>query len=394
MKFAHIADCHIGGWREQNLRDLGLKSFEKAIDICITNHTAFILISGDLFNTALPQIELIKETARILRKAKEHNIDIYIIPGSHDFSNSGKTMLDVLENSGLVENVFKVKENKLIITEDKTGVKLAGMLGRKGSLEKKDYENLDFKDIEEEKGFKIFMFHTALEEFKPSDLDKVDCMNTNELPKTFNYYAGGHVHYRFETNFGKGKLVFPGALFPNNFKELEEFRNGSFYLVDDKLNTELVEIPIKEVLSYHINANDKLPGQITDEILNKVNDFNDKIVLLRIEGTLKSGKVSDIDFNLINEKLKDSYIVLRNTNKLETKSFEEVEIKKGNVEDIEENIVKEHLGQIEIENEKHLIDVLMKVLNEEKEEGEKVYDFEARIYKNFINELKLKEALN
>jgi len=35
MKFAHMADCHVGGWREPELKELSILSFEKAIDICI-----------------------------------------------------------------------------------------------------------------------------------------------------------------------------------------------------------------------------------------------------------------------------------------------------------------------------------------------------------------------
>jgi len=90
MKFAHLADCHVGGWREEKLRDLSIDSFRKAITISIEEHVGFVLISGDLFNTSLPQIDLIKETAGILKKLKDKNISVYIIPGSHDYSPSGK----------------------------------------------------------------------------------------------------------------------------------------------------------------------------------------------------------------------------------------------------------------------------------------------------------------
>ena len=44
MKFAHLADCHIGSWREPELKELSIKSFEKAIDICIKEHVGFVLI--------------------------------------------------------------------------------------------------------------------------------------------------------------------------------------------------------------------------------------------------------------------------------------------------------------------------------------------------------------
>ena len=118
------------------------------------------MIAGDLFDTALPSIDILKSTAKILNRLKDFDIPIYIIPGSHDFSASGKTMLDVLENAGLVHNVMKFNNNKLDFTVDRTGVKLAGMFGRKGGLETYDYANLDKSNLESEPGFKIFLFHT------------------------------------------------------------------------------------------------------------------------------------------------------------------------------------------------------------------------------------------
>jgi exonuclease SbcD len=382
MKFAHLADCHIGGWREEKLRELGIKTFEKTIDICIERNVGFVLISGDLFNTALPQIELIKEVAGILNKLKEANIDVYMVPGSHDFSPSGKTMLDVFEESGLVINVMKVNEGKLKSVEDKTGVKITGILGRRGGLEKNDYAELDLSEVDAESGFKIFMFHTALEEFKPEGMEKMEGQSVAVLPKNFNYYAGGHVHYIFDTAFGNGKLVFPGALFPNNFLELEKFKFGGFYIVSDNLELERVDINLKDVVSYNINADSKTPDVVNSE-LKEIQNVSDKIVTVRIHGVLESGRVSDIDFSCI-----EGYCVLKNVNKLSTKEFEEIKVEGGNIEEIEEKLIKEHLGQFEIENEEELTRTLMKTFSLEKLEGEKVADFEKRVVKEVSSVIK------
>ena len=394
MKFAHMADAHIGGWRESELKELGIKALKDAINKCIENHVAFILISGDLFNTALPPIDLLRETAAILRKAKNYNISIYMIPGSHDFSPSGKTMLDVLEKTGLVEIAGKFDENgKLMFIEDKTGVKITGLLGKKGGLEIKDYEELEKKHLEEEPGFKIWMFHTALTEFKPKEMEKMDSMSIASLPKKFNYYAGGHVHYVFQKKEENSLITFPGALFPNNFKELEQFNHGGFYIVDDKLNWEYIPIKIKEVLTYFFNANNKTPEDVRQEILNTVADYERKIVTIRIEGTLKSGKPSDINFKEIISKLGSAYYVLKNTAKLTTKEFEELEVNAGDVEDIEHKIIQDHIGQIEFmkkEDEQRITDALMEALNKEKEEGERNADFESRIIKDAVKVLGIK----
>ncbi|MBU4501646.1 MAG: DNA repair exonuclease, partial [Nanoarchaeota archaeon] len=374
MKFAHMADVHIGGWREQELKELGIKALKKAIRKCIESHTAFILISGDLFNTALPAIELMRETAAILREAKDHNISIYMIPGSHDFSPSGKTMLDVLEKSGLIEIVGKFDENgKLKFIEDKTGAKITGLLGKKGGLEIKDYQELDKTHLESEQGFKIWMFHTALTEFKPENMDKMDSMSSASLPKNFNYYAGGHVHYIFQKKQENSLITFPGALFPNNFKELEEFNHGGFYIVDDKLNYEYIPIKVKDVQTYFFDANDKTPEDLKQEILNTIKNYEDKIVTIRIEGMLSAGKPIDINFKEIINQLDSAYYVLKNTSKLTTKEYEEIESDKGNVEEIEQKLIAENIGKMGFmseEHEKRLTEELMDVLNKEKEEGE------------------------
>jgi DNA repair protein SbcD/Mre11 len=385
MKFAHMADCHIGGWRDEKLNKLTIQVFRRSIDKCIENHVGFILISGDLFDTALPNIDLIKSVANTLEKVKNHNIEVYVIAGSHDFSPSGKTMLDVLEKAGLCINVNKFDEDdRLKFFEDKTGVKITGLLGKRAGLEKEDYVKLKREHLENEKGFKIFMFHTALEEFKPRDLDKVKCQSYADLPKNFNYYAGGHVHYIYDTvKEGYGKIVYPGPLFPNNFKELEELKNGGFYIVNDKLELNYVPVKIKDVVNFLVEG--KSPEEINKQLYHIVEttDLEDKLVLLRIRGRLEVGKVSDVKIRdiikMINEK--GAYSVLKNTEKLKVKELEEIEIQ-GNVEDVEKEIVKNNLGRIEIklDNEEELIKNLIEVLNKSKEEGERNADFEDRVW--------------
>ena len=390
MKFAHLADCHVGGWQEPKLKQLGIESFRLAIDTCLNENVGFVLIAGDLFNTALPGIELVKEAAYQLNRLKEENVDVYIIPGSHDFSPSGKTMLDVLEKSGLCVNVFKVKNDKLVMTEDKTGVKITGILGLAGGLDKGLYKKIDFSDVENEEGFKIFMLHTTVDEFKPDE--NIEGESIESFPRSFNYYAAGHVHYLLDKKIHNGLLVYPGPVFPNNFKELEDLKYGRLCIVDDLLNLRRVDLKIKDVLSYKFDVDDKNPGEVTNEILEKVNDFDDKIVLLRLEGVLKNGKTGDIDFKAIFDKLKNAYCVLKNTNKVSSKEFEEFEVEEGEVEDVEDKIIEEHIGQVKVEfNEKEVMRNLMKVLDDEKLEGEKSYDFENRLERDVVKILGLEE---
>lgn len=400
MKFAHLADCHIGSWRDPKLRDISTKAFIKAVDTCIENNVDFILISGDLFHTSLPSIDRLKQTVIKLKELKDKNIPVYIIAGSHDFSPSGKTMLDVLENAGLLINVVKgeVVGNKLKLNftiDEKTGAKITGMLGKKGGLEKSYYEDLITEHLEKEEGYKIFLFHSLLTELKPKELEKADSQPLSFLPKNFNYYAGGHPHFVFkkqEKNYGT--IAYPGPLFPNNFKELEELGNGGFYIIENE-NIEWHPIQIYNTCNIKIDCNHKTPEQINQEIMDEIKEkeFFDTIVTIRLEGTLESGKISDINFKEIFDKLyeKSAYFVMKNTYALATKEFEEIKIEASSVEDIEEKLINEHLGQIKLKDmdakkEKELIKELMKALSAEREEDEKVADFEKRVRKD-INKI-------
>lgn len=386
MKFAHFADCHIGGWREPELRELGIESLRKAIDVCINENVAFVLVAGDLFNTSLPQIDFIKVAACEFNRLKEQDIEVYIIPGSHDYSPSGKTMLDVLESAGLVVNVMNFKDSRLEFTKDKTGVKITGMYGRRSGLDRLDYRNLDKTNLERENGFKIFMFHCTLEEFKPKDFENVEGESYTSMPKGFNYYAGGHVHYLFDVKKeGYGTIVYPGPVFPNNFKELEELKHGSICIVDDQINVKRIPINLKEVESIILNVsgknNDQSQEFIEEEL--KKRDLKDKIVTLRIEGELSSGKVSDIDFKNLGKNSK-AYVILKNINKLGSKEFKDMEVKGSSVEEIEGAAINEYKSDFDIINEKDLCKRLMILLSEEKGEGETNADFEKRIVDNLM----------
>ena len=389
MLFAHFSDCHVGGWKEDKLSSLNMQCFIEAVKLCLDKNVDFVLIPGDLFNSALPQIDFIKEVTVQLKKLKDKNIPVYMVAGSHDYSPSGKTMLDVLEKAGLIENVMNVIDGKLgFFVDPKTGVKISGLHGKRGGLEIKDYEELDFSYVEREEGYKVFLFHTAIEEFKPRGLEKMPGTKASSLPKGFNYYAGGHVHYIFQKDFEKGYLTFPGALFPNNFKELEEWKYGGVYLVSES-NLEFVPIQMKEVLNVKIDVTGLNPEEVSERIIGKFKDLDvrDKLVTLRISGEV-NGKVSDINFKEVLRSLGEAYFVLRNTAKLSSKVIHEFDMKSGSVEEIENAILKEvETGLFD----KDFTKLLIETLDKEKDEGEKVADFEKRVLSDAIKVLKIED---
>lgn len=374
-RFAHISDVHLGGWKQKPMQELNFQAFQEAVDICIQKKVNFILITGDLFDSAYPGIETLKETFGEFRKLKEARIPCFIIAGSHDYSVSGKTFLDVIEKAGFCKNVCNLEEyeDKIILNPIiHEGFALYGYPGKKSSLEINDLRKVKFNDSPGM--FKIFMLHTTIDKAKGTlPIDSIEC---EALPKA-DYYALGHLHIDFQYE----NFVYPGPLFPNNFQELQDLRSGGFYIIDTDSENSLqkINIIIKDIEYFEIKITDSTTA--TSKIISELNkrEIEDKIILLRVSGELEKGKHSDIKFSQIEDYIKEkkAYFMLKNTRDLKTKENEmDIDIKDSI------NIEQETIDFYSKENPSYLnnlIPQLMNSLSIEKQEGETTDNFNKRL---------------
>ncbi len=372
MKFAHLGDCHLGGWRHPELRELNFRSFQFAIERCLKEKVEFVLIAGDLFDSPYPSIEILKETFREFRKLKEANIPVFLIAGSHDYSVSGKTFLEVLEKSGFCTNVLNYEErnNQIILLPTLCkNVAIYGYPGKKSALEVDDIERIKLEDTPGL--FKILMLHTAIRD-AVGDLP-IKAVNEKQLPKV-DYLALGHLHIHYQ----RENRVYSGPIFPNTLSELEELKGGSFFIFNNgQIKRE--DIVIKQVLSLVLETKNALSA--TEEILALLEkeDVKDKIIILKLYGILEKGKVSDIDFQKIESELRkrNAYVFLKSTTRL---FLPEPEFKMDVVDSIhlESEIIK-NFEQSNPSKFNSLIPDMMKSLQAEKKEDEKSAVFEERL---------------
>ena len=395
-KFAHLADCHLGSWRQEELQKLNFESFQKIIDRCIQEQVGFILISGDLFDSAYPPIEILKDSFAEFKKVKDAKIPVYLIAGSHDFSASGKTFLDVLEKAGFCKNV----ENSTIQEDGRIQLKphmhgniaIYGYPGRKSGMEIEDLSRVYFSEIHP---FTIFMVHTAIS--AAIGAIPMESIEKQKLPLA-NYYAMGHVHKRFEDHIANSRYVYPGPTFPNNFQELADIQHGSFQLVETdgaNIKTKSIEIPLKEIASIEIEINNGLTA--TQEIISHLDKLvlRDKIVLLKLKGTLIEGKTGDIRFNEIEDfvKKKDAYIFLRNISSIKIPDLDLGMM--SSVQDIEEiqNRKKDEFLKSNPHSFNKYHQQLIDALSIEKNEDEKEVIYEERLLSELKTILEIKEIL-
>ncbi|MDP1695901.1 MAG: DNA repair exonuclease [archaeon] len=382
MKFAHLGDCHLGGWRHPELKELNFKSFQIAVEKCIKEKVEFVLIAGDLFDSPYPSIEILKETFREFRKLKESGIPVFLIAGSHDYSVSGKTFLEVLEKSGFCTNVAIHEERNdslILIPTLFKNVAIYGYPGKKSALEVEDIEKIKLQDAPGL--FKILMLHTAIRD-AVGNLP-IKAVDERYLPKV-DYLALGHLHIHYQ----RENRIYSGPIFPNTLSELEELKGGSFYIFNNgQIKRE--DIAIKKILSINFEA--KNAFNATEEILALLEkeEPKDKIIILKLFGVLEKGKITDIDFLKIESYLKKrgAFFFLKSTSKL---FFPESEFKLDVIDssNLETEIIK-NFEQTNPSKFNYFIPDIMKSLQSERKEDEKSSVFEERLLSEMRRILKL-----
>ena len=373
FKFAHMADIHIGAHKDKRLMELEIQAFNESIDICINQGVKFIIIAGDFFDKPVPELEQVKKIIEKLIELSQLNIPVYVIYGSHDYSPGQDSMIDLLEAAKLIVKIYNPKsvngKIRLEMYQDReTGVKLAGISARKVGLEKTYFEKLDREYLENQDGFKIFVFHSGIEEFKPSFLKgamDMECIPINWFPKGFNYYAGGHIHKRDEFNIQNYQnIIFPGPSFigwgTKDYTDVAKGEERGFYIVtceDNKIienGIKFVEIKKIEGNFIEFDVTGKRSKLVNDEINKKLEEeeVDNKLVVVRIFGELLSGNTSDIDTIGIRKSLTDRNAISPqiNRNKLSTKELQKIRISSEDKLEIEDGLFRENVINIKSEN--------------------------------------------
>ena len=419
VKFAHLSDCHLGAWRKEILNQMGYKAFEQAIDKILEEEVDFAIISGDLFDISNPKVDVVDLAVRELKRLHDKNIPVYGIMGSHDFSPSDNSMIRPLISAGLFIDVSKgeILDNKKLklhfIQDSKTRIKLTGLRARKRSLEIEDYKRLMREDLENEKGIKIFVLHTMMSELKPVEFKDMESAPKSLLPQNFAYYAGGHLHKTVPEKLRRGdhtfivdkknNIIYPGSLYPTDFRELEKYQYGGFCIVSGDINVEsqssdlkIKFIPIKpiEIFTLVIDCTNKTVIESLELIDQEISALSvkDKIVTVRIIGTLTSGKTYEIKSNEIAEKLrnKGALDALIKKSALISKEYAPISVVVGKTnKEIEEALIREHAEKTDMKKTskkdmENKIHGILEVLGTDREEGTQVREYNEDLLRQFL----------
>ena len=406
MKFAHLSDVHLGFQKHESLQKIEQQVFEKILDECISRKVDFILIPGDLFHVNIPEMRVQKFAFAKFRAVHDAGIPIYVVYGSHDFSPVSNSVIDLLAEVGYITKVTDATSHEdgaislKCLVDPKTGAKITGLSGLKVGKDREWYEKLDRESLEAESGFKIFLFHGGISDMKTDSGMDGDQMPLSLLPQGFSYYAGGHMHkFNHQSFEGYSNVVYPGTPFAGYHADLEDNANGEkrgFVLVefeDTVKSVDFVEIENTEYEIIDVDANNRKAESINQELSEKTAEIDaaNKVVIIKIQGELMSGKTADVDVSLVRDKLNEagSIVVNISKNQLKSKEYSITEAKGSNKEEIETNVFSENIGQLKFdypelleESGIKLATKLLQELGQSKLENEKNNEYVPRIRNN------------
>jgi DNA repair exonuclease SbcCD nuclease subunit len=309
FRFAHLADAHVGAWpRDPAIRRALRESVLRALAVVDERGCEFLLISGDLFHTASPDPAEVAPVAAALRTLIEHGRRVYVIYGSHDYVAHRTSWLDVLAETGIflraAPEAVRAEGDRWslpFVVDPPTGARIAGISGRSHGLDRSYFLAVDSEAFRAEPGYKIFQFHTAIQEYLPEHLrEHIQGISKEDLPGGCDYYAGGHIHFTYQGNGpnGDGLLVNPGAVFGTSVTDVE---NGALGRTKQgiviatvrggRTSIEFVETATKDVRVFDVDL-DGRTAEAAREVLDEEVErrrATGRLLFPRVHGTLADG---------------------------------------------------------------------------------------------------------
>jgi len=316
-----FSDCHCGYKFGEERGEDSFIALDEAIDK--TSDCDLILIAGDLFDTRVPRPEIFAKVAKIIGKAQSfpskanfleivnkekheispsalRGIPIVAIHGTHERRSMYLiNPIQSLEHAGLLIHlhcataIFDIEGRKVAIH---------GMSGVPDKYAKDCFTEWNPKPVPS--AVNILMLHNSITPYIYSPLEPPS-MSIENLPKGFDLYVLGHMHWHEVKPLKDGKLLLCGSTIPTAIRKTESEQQKCVF----KFNNDVQKIPLefqRKIFwqEYDFDANTK------DVVRNFIETLSTSvpkpIVNIKIRG-VKNSLYSN--FNEIEEKFSRKAII-------------------------------------------------------------------------------------
>lgn len=251
MQIGIFSDCHCGfKYREERGEDSFIalnEAINKTLDCDL------ILIAGDLFDSRIPKPEVFARTARILSKAQHipsrtkfveiinkdkheisplalRGIPIIAIHGTHERrSRYLINPLQALEQTGLL---IHLHHSTAIFEIDDKKIAIHGMSGVPERYAKDSLLKWNPRPIEN--AVNVMMIHQSITPYVYSPLEPPS-LKIEDLPKGFDLYVLGHMHWHDIQDLYNGKLLLCGSTTPTSIHKIEAEQPKYIYKFDNEI---------------------------------------------------------------------------------------------------------------------------------------------------------------
>ncbi|NIM47367.1 MAG: hypothetical protein GTN40_04405 [Candidatus Aenigmarchaeota archaeon] len=337
MLIGIFSDCHCGyKYGEERWKDSFI-ALNEAIDK--TSDCDLIIIAGDLFDSRVPKPEVFAKTAKILSKTQTvpsrikfleiinkekiemsplalRGTPIVAIHGTHEKrSRQLVNPIQALEHAGLLIHlhcataVFEIEGRKVAVH---------GMSGIPDRYAKDVFDQWNPQPIPD--ALNIIMIHQSITPYIYSPLEQPS-MKVEDLPKGFDLYILGHMHWHEVRMFKDGQLIVCGSTIPTSIHKIESEQEKCIHKYDSKnINC----IPLKDQRKifwkeFEFNPNIK---ENIETFITTISPFKPKpIINIKVKGVIKIDQLAP-SFSKIEEKFSNRAIVNINKN-LEVEGFKE-----------------------------------------------------------------------
>lgn len=363
VKIAIISDLHFGfargTERSEDCWQAAEEAFEKA------RGCDLIILPGDIFDEKIPRPD---EWAKALRLFSRVKIPMVAIHGTHERRGRGLiNSVEALEYASLLDHVHCTSE-----TYEIKGKKI-NVYGMSGVPEAYSKEVLDQWNPSPGEGFNIFMLHQSIHPYIYNPIEPPS-LKLEDLPKGFDLYISGHIHWREETEVMGKPFIIPGSLVTTQVNKTETKYPKGFYIAEisgdsgKELKLDFVELDTPRKVFY---KDFKINNEKISDIMEKIEKYmdgikEDKKPLVRIRVTGKIGKGESLDFSRIKEKYRNKMILSLSSRVSEEelegsmKFLEEIRESRISVEEMGMKILTENLMEMGVRRSyEELFDLLV-----------------------------------
>lgn len=288
MKFAHLADLHIGKrLYEYSLIENQREILNQIVELIKKYDVDGVVISGDIYDKSIPPIDAVAIMDEFLSALSELDIFIIIIGGNHDSVARLSFGSRILEKSKVfISPVFNGNIEKVELSDRFGNINFYLLPYIRPINVKRAYDDFSGESFTEALKFvidkispdkslrNVLVSHQFVTGAKKSDSEELYVGGSENVDYTlfddFDYVALGHLH--MPQNVGRETVRYAGTPLKYSFSEISHKKSMTIVDMKEKGNVEIQEIPLTaswELIELRGTLNELISNSATSSVEKK-----------------------------------------------------------------------------------------------------------------------------